>query len=285
MRRFKIDEETAKTRLDVFCANKLPNLSRAFVQRLIDEGKILVNKAPEKPGYKLREGDKITIDFEEQELDKIPDIEMPILYEDENVLVVNKPVGVISHARGRYWNEPSVASFIRQKTGLEGERAGIVHRLDRVTSGVMICSKNSETLSYLQKQFSVRKVRKTYVAIVKGTPEPKAAIIDMPIERNPKKPQAFRVGKGGRPSITHYEVTKSNDEYSMLVLKPETGRTHQLRVHLAKLGFPIVGDILYEGPEADRLYLHAEQLEITLPGGKRITLTAKLPPEFAKMVA
>lgn len=258
----------------------LPMLSRAYVHVLIAGKRILLNGAQQKPGYKLREGDVITTDFDESEIDQIADIELPILYEDENVLVINKPEGVISHSRGRYWNEPSVASFVRQKTGQEGERSGIVHRLDRATSGVMICAKNSETLSFLQKQFSERKVHKTYIAIVKGTMKLPEAIIDMPIERNPKAPSTFRVGPNGKPSQTKYTVIESRAGYDVVKLQPITGRTHQLRVHLTYQKHPIVGDVLYSGEPADRLFLHAFSLEITLPGDKRRVFEAPLPKAF-----
>ena len=163
---------------------------------------------------------------------------------------------------------------------MDGERAGIVHRLDRATSGVMICAKTPEALSWLQKQFSERKVKKTYVAVVKGALSEPEAVIDMPIERNPRKPQTFRVGANGKPSVTAYKVLKTGNGYSLLELKPTTGRTHQLRVHLHKLGHPIVGDELYDGPEAERLFLHATSLEITLPDKQRKTFEAPAPLSF-----
>ncbi len=280
MRKVVIKEETAGKRLDVFATELLSSLSRAYVARLIDEGQILVNKAAAKPGYRLRAGDKVLINFDQNDLELIPDIDLPIIYEDSDVIVINKPVGIISHSRGRYWNEPSVASFVRQKTGQEGERAGIVHRLDRATSGVMICTKNQAAMKWLQAQFSKRKVKKNYIAIVSGHLEPNEAIIDMPIERNPKAPAKFRVGSNGKPSLTTYRVTGSIQEFDVVELEPQTGRTHQLRVHLTGQDHPIVGDTLYNGLEASRLMLHAKKLEITLPNGKRHGFEAPLPPEF-----
>jgi 23S rRNA pseudouridine1911/1915/1917 synthase len=279
-----VDEETKGKRLDVTALSLLPTLSRAFVQRLIDERRITVNGQQEKSGYRLRSTDKITIDFELEDIEKIEDIELPILYQDDDIVVINKPVGVISHSRGRYWYEPSVASFLRQITSQEGDRAGIVHRLDRATSGVMICAKNSETLSFLQKQFSTRNVKKMYTAIVTGKMDPPEAVIDMPIERNPKEPATFRVGSNGKPAQTHYKVIKSTDTYSLLELRPVTGRTHQLRVHLKHVKHSIVGDRLYGGKEAPRLFLHATSLEITLPGGERKVFSADLPKEFNELL-
>src|SRR5690606_10565397 len=130
-------------------------------------------------------------------------------------------------------------------------------------------AKNSETLSLLQKQFSKRNVKKTYLAIVSGHLKLPEAIIDMPIERNPKAPSTFRIGSNGKPSQTKYFVIENRDDYDVVRLEPITGRTHQLRVHLAHQGHPIVGDMLYKGEAADRLYLHALSLEITLPEGER----------------
>jgi RluA family pseudouridine synthase len=193
---------------------------------------------------------------------------------------------VLTHALGKHGNEPSVASFLRHKvSGIAGERAGIVHRLDRATSGVIIGAKNPRALSFLQKQFSQRKVKKTYTAVVEGQPQPSEAIIDMPIERNPKAPATFRTGQNGKPAVTHYQVLQTGAKHSLLELKPETGRTHQLRVHLAKIGHPIVGDPLYgHGAYGDRLFLHAQQLELTLPGGQRRTFTSPLPAIFKEQL-
>lgn len=284
MKQLTVTADQAPKRLDVFAAEHFPSLSRAFVQRLCGDGKILVNGAQEKHGYRLRAGDKVAIDFKLSEIEEIADIDLPIIYQDDNILVVNKPDGVISHARGKYWNEPSVASFVRQVTGQPGERAGIVHRLDRATSGVMICAKNQQTLSWLQKQFSQRNVKKSYIAVISGHIQPEEAIIEMPIERNPKAPATFRVGSNGKAARTTYKVIGASEKYEMLELLPLTGRTHQLRVHLAHQHHPIVGDTLYGGEQADRLLLHAKSLEITLPGGERKVFTAPLPTIFRAYV-
>lgn len=281
-----ISEDQIGQRLDVFVAAQLPQLSRAFVQKLCDEGRVTVNREVDKPGRKLREGDVIEVDYDESEFGRVEAIDLPVLYEDDDCVVINKPTGVLTHALGVHGNEASVASFLRSKvSGLDGDRAGIVHRLDRATSGVIIGAKNQRALSLLQKQFSLRKAKKTYAAVVEGNPEPKEAIIDMPIERNPKAPATFRVGPNGKQSKTHYKVLMAGEKYSLLELKPETGRTHQLRVHLTKIGHPIVGDPLYGGSRhGNRLFLHALSLEITLPSGERKTFTAPLPEEFSQQI-
>lgn len=272
-----------KQRLDHYLAEKYPEISRAFLQKLCNSEQVLVNSEPQKSGFKLKPEDSVKVLYDMDSIDKIEDIKLPVIYEDGNVVVINKPVGVISHARGRYWNEPSVASFIRQITKQPGERAGIVHRLDRATSGVMICAKDAKTFAYLQKQFADRKVKKNYIAIIKGQLSPTEAIIDMPIERNPKAPSTFRVGSNGKPSQTFYKVVQTG-AFSKIELTPLTGRTHQLRVHLKHQGHPIVGDILYEGDKADRLFLHAHKLTLKLPNDKTQTFTAPLPKEFKEIL-
>lgn len=259
------NEAEVAMRADILLANAYPEYSRAALAKLFEKGAITQEDKSLKPGEKLQPGEvfQAIIDTLERPAESI---DLPILYEDDNVIVINKPVGVISHARGRYWDEASVASFVRDKVaGMDGERAGIVHRLDRATSGVMICAKNSATLSMLQKQFSQRMTKKSYYAVVHGTPEQANAIIEVPLGRNPNKPQTFRPDAQGKSASSEYKVIKSNDEYALLELTPATGRTHQLRVHLQYIKHPIVGDELYGEAKADRLYLHAHSLEITIP--------------------
>jgi 23S rRNA pseudouridine1911/1915/1917 synthase len=283
----RIDSEHARKRLDQYVAEQLPSLSRAYIKKLIEQDLILANGEEGKPGYKLREGDTVTINYSEVSADKVDDIDLPVLYEDADCVVINKPAGILTHALGKHGTEASVASFLRSKvSGLEGDRAGIVHRLDRATSGVICGAKNQAALSWLQKQFAQRKTKKTYVAVVEGHLKQPEAVINMPIERNPKAPATFRVGPNGKAAVTHYKVLQEGEHYSLVELTPETGRTHQLRVHLAKLGHPIAGDPLYgQGTYGDELYLHALKLEITLPSRERKTFEAPLPASFAKKVA
>jgi 23S rRNA pseudouridine1911/1915/1917 synthase len=281
-----VDEIQANSRLDVVVAAAMPKLSRAYIQKLCEQGRVTVNGEAEKPGRKVRVGEIITIDYDETKEAIAPSIDLPILYEDKDCIVINKPAGILTHALGKHGNEPSVASFLRDKvSGLEGDRAGIVHRLDRATSGVIIGAKNQSALSWLQKQFATRKVHKTYAAVVKGALKEPAALIDMPIERNPKAPATFRVGINGKAAQTRYEVLAHSGRFSLIELKPETGRTHQLRVHLAHIGHPIVGDPLYgTGKYTDRLFLHAHKLEITLLDRTRHTFEAPVPKEFQEKV-
>lgn len=282
-------------RLDQKVIELLPNLSRSFASKLIEQGKVRVNgEFVDKAGYKLRESDLVTVDYTEADEPEIPKIKLPVLYEDDDCVVINKPVGVLTHSKGAFNPEATVATWLRERL-TSGEwqtvsdtsgnaRAGIVHRLDRATSGVMICAKNQAALSKLQKQFSQRKAKKTYMAIISGHLPNEHAIIDMPIERNPKRPQTFRVGANGKPAQTEYRVKQVSAAYSLIELLPTTGRTHQLRVHLSHLGHPIVGDDLYGGMPGERLFLHALSLEITLPNRERAVFTAPLPAIFKKVM-
>ncbi len=272
-------------RLDQYVVRQRPDLSRTFATRLIQDGNVLVNGEPQlKAGYKLRPSDKITINFDEIKTVVFPEINLPVIYEDKNCVVINKPAGLLTHSKGTFNPEATVSTWLRSRMKApKGERAGIVHRLDRATSGVMICAKTPEALGWLQKQFSERKAKKTYIAVVTGTPKAPRAIIDMPIERNPKKPQTFRVGSNGKSAITEYKMLKSGDKMSLLELRPTTGRTHQLRVHLQHLGHPILGDDLYGGQPAQRLFLHAKELEITLPNRRRQVFKVPPPDEFKRL--
>ncbi len=275
-------------RLDQKVIDLIPELSRSFATKLVEQGRVHVNDVPQfKAGYKLRTADVVVVDYDVKELDLIPDIDLEVIYEDDDCVVIYKPIGVLTHSKGAFNPEATVATWLRDRLkDLEGSRAGIVHRLDRATSGVMICAKTPEALSWLQKQFAQRRTKKTYLAVIQGTMIPDTAVIDMPIERNPKAPATFRVGQQGKFAKTTYRTIKSNDTYSLLELKPETGRTHQLRVHLAHQKHPIIGDTIYEGESADRLYLHAAELEITIPKGhERKVFSAAAPQSFEDIVS
>jgi 23S rRNA pseudouridine1911/1915/1917 synthase len=276
----KISEDDGVVRVDKYLALKFPEYSRAALAKLFTLNLIKLNGEPVQPGHKLRPGN--TIEYDLGPLQEKPEvIQLPIIYEDNDVIVIDKPAGIISHARGKFWQEASVASFIRDRiSGMDGERGGIVHRLDRATSGVMICAKNEDTLKFLQKQFHDRKVKKTYIALTKLKPKVEEAIIDAPIGRNLKDPKKFHVTSDGKKATTHYKVIKSLSNKYMIELSPSTGRTHQLRIHLAYINCPIIGDELYGGEVAPRLLLHAKSIEITLPSGKQKIFTSKLPKEF-----
>lgn len=281
----KITNQNEKAqRADVLLAQANPAYSRASLAKLFELGKITRDEKVFRAGDKIQPGFSFNADLT---LLTTPAeaIDLPIIFEDANVIVIDKPIGVISHARGKYWDEASVASFVRDKVaGLTGERAGIVHRLDRATSGVMICAKNPETMSFLQAQFSKRNVKKTYTAVAGGIVDPPKALIDVPLGRNPNNPKTFMPDANGRTANTNYEVVKQGKKTALVRLMPKTGRTHQIRVHMQYIKHPIVGDELYKGKKADRLYLHATQLEITLPGGGRKVFNSPVPKDFTAQV-
>lgn len=273
-------------RLDAFVASKFDTINRTLAGKLCSSNKVTVNGTVQKSSYKIKPKDAVCVNFEMSEEYADQEHDIKILYQDNEVIVVDKPVGMLSHSKGAYNAEQTVASFIKDYLeGFEGsERDGIVHRLDRTTSGVMICAKTPDAQKWLQKQFSTRKVSKKYVAIVGAPLDPDEALIDMPIGRNPKKPTTFCVTKSGKEAQTHYRVQASNEKYVRVLLEPKTGRTHQLRVHLAHLKHPIVGDVLYGGEEHDRVMLHAQQLELMLPDKSKKTFSSKLPAEFDTIV-
>lgn len=273
-------------RLDNALLERYPNLSRSLLQKLIKNGYVTVNNAVvTKTGAHINGTENIELNTATLNQD-IADIQLDVIYEDENCVVVNKPAGVLTHSKGAFNPEPTVASWLKKRDNYafpaDSDRGGIVHRLDRATSGVIICAKNKSTLGMLQKQFQLRKTKKLYIARVVGTPKPDHAIIDLPLERNPKKPQTFRVGSNGKEAQTEYKVTKELKGQSIVELRPKTGRTHQLRVHMQYVKHPIVGDPLYGGPKASRLYLHAKELEITIPGGIRKNFVVETPDNFYK---
>ncbi len=277
---FKVTSD--KKRLDVELSSRYPDNSRSTWQKYIKAGYVSVNdKVVTSPKFDVTESDSIAINIPEK-----PDYskdELPIVYIDDNVIVINKPCGVLSHSKGVLNEEFTVADFFKRYTtyNIDSNRAGIVHRLDRDTSGIMIGARNEETAVMLQKQFADRKTKKTYFAIVFGRPKLDKANIDVPISRNPSAPSTFKVNVNGKQALTQYSVVANENNLSLVKLQPQTGRTHQLRVHMKYINTPIVGDKVY-GKASDRLYLHATSLEITIPNGDRRTFVASLPADFIK---
>lgn len=283
MNQIKITEENVGERLDIFMQSQFPQYSRSTIQKLLKSENILVNKLPSRSSYKLREGDKLKLS--EPDSDFTKDLDLKVLYEDDDCVVIDKPEGILSHSKGAINMEPTVASWLESRIkDIPGDRAGIVHRLDRGTSGVMICAKTNKAQLFLQKQFSERKVKKVYLAVINGSMDPLEAIIDMPIQRNPNRPSRFKVSVNGKSAVTHYKQLRSKGKFSLVEMTPQTGRTHQLRVHLAQMKHPIIGDLFYEGEEADRLYLHAETLEIQLPSKEKKIFTSPPSKEFLSKV-
>lgn len=271
------EEEAApeKVRLDVLAKEFYKSYNRSTLQKFIESGFMSVDgEVVLKPSATFQRG--VKLDLKVPEVMKNADLVPEVIYEDDNVLVVNKPSGLLSEAKGEYCPERTLADF-----GL------VCHRLDRDTSGVMILAKSEEVQKFLKKQFQARTVHKKYYAVVGGGPlKLDEARIDLPMIRNMKRPTTFLVDANGKEAETFYRVLKKSEDglRSLVELRPTTGRTHQLRVHMKYLGHPIVGDMVYEGEPADRLYLHAGELEITLPGGVRKVFTAPVPREFSNVL-
>jgi len=273
----------SKKRLDLELSSRYPDTSRSTIQKYIKLGLVKVNgEVQTSTKYEVDDVADIAISFPEKQ--DFSSEELPIIYLDDNVIVVNKPVGVLTHSKGELSDEFTVADFFRRYSSYHADtnRPGIVHRLDRDTSGIIIGARNAETAELLVKQFADRKAKKTYLAVLAGHPKAGKATIDLPIGRNPKTPSTFRVDAGGKSAQTNYDVLDQTDNYSLVQLAPKTGRTHQLRVHMSYIGTPILGDRVY-GIAADRLYLHAYSLEITIPGGKRETFVAPVPTDFTTL--
>ena len=272
-----------KVRLDIYLSTKFDTtISRSLWQKYIKAGYVSVNnKVVTTPKFEVDETDEIALNLPEKEQ---ADVDLPILYEDDDVIVVNKPSGLLTHAKGGLSDEPTVAEIIRPKTSFatDTDRPGIVHRLDRDTSGLLIIAKNPESAAHLQRQFAERTAKKTYIAITDSKPKLNAAKIDLPIGRNPSAPSTFRIDPNGKPAQTTYHVLTENDTQSLVELKPTTGRTHQLRVHLAHLNAPILGDRVYGKSSDCRMMLHAQKLDITLPSGERKVFEAAIPDEFKR---
>jgi len=265
-------EIPVKQRLDHLMMGIYRSYNRSTLQKFIESGFVKVDgKVVLKPNAKFPEG--VKIDLQVPAKLKNSDVEPRVIYEDDNVLVVEKPAGLLSEAKGEYCPERTLADF-----GL------ICHRLDRDTSGVMILAKTPEVQKFLKRQFQDRKVHKTYYAVVEGVLKLPEARIDLPMLRNKKRPTTFLVDPNGKEAETFYKVLKTDGKRSLVELKPTSGRTHQLRVHMRYLGHPIVGDRVYGDGKGERLYLHAGELEITLPGGKRTIFKSKLPKEFENVV-
>lgn len=267
-------DETPRKRFDMLLLEQYPEYSRATIQKMIKCGYASLNgEVIKKANFLIDDNGEASVELNAPKSEQTD--RPPVLYEDENMIVFNKPAGMLSIKKGAYLAEPAIDDF--------GEP---VHRLDRDTSGIIVVAKNPEAKAKLQKQFSERKAHKSYYAVVVGHPTPEHAVISVPLTRDLKKPTTFIADANGREAVTEYKVIASNDKYSLVELKPRTGRTHQLRIHMAHIRTPILGDPVYnpKSPKANRMYLHATSLEITTPDGKRMTFTAPMPESFRDAV-
>ena len=289
-----------KMRLDSYIAKEDKNLSRSMIQKLLEEKKITVNGNNIKPSYKVQHGDKIQIEIEAPKEIKLEaeDIPIEIIYEDEDIIVVNKPKGLVVHPANGNPDGTLVNAIMAickdTLSGIGGElRPGIVHRLDKDTSGLIIVAKNDKAHIRMSEQIKDRKVKKTYIALVRGIIAENEATINMPIGRSTRDRKKMTVDKNGKEAITHFKVldryTTSKANYTLLEVEIETGRTHQIRVHMAEIGHPVIGDMVYSNGKNEfgiqGQCLHAQKLEFNHPiNGKRMKLEAPMPEYFNKII-
>ena len=295
-REYKVDKEFAGIRLDKAISDKDNNLSRAMVQKLLDDGKILVNGKKAKASYKLNINDIVEIEkVEAKEVDIKPeDIPLDIIYEDNDILIVNKQKGLVVHP-GNGNPDGTLVNAIMARckdslSGIGGEiRPGIVHRIDKDTSGLLIVAKNDLAHINVSEQIKNHEVKKTYIALVRGIIKENNATIDMPIDRNKNDRVKMAVSKTGKNAITHFKVLQRYNGYTLLEVNIETGRTHQIRVHMAQIGYPLVGDSVYSNGKnpfgVEGQMLHSAKLEFIHPITKKeIKAEAPLPAYFEEVL-
>ena len=291
-----LEAEGSGERLDVFVARRCPGLSRSFVQRLIREGGVTVGGRPGRAGQRLEQGDRVVVRMpaEAPEPLRPEPIPLTILYEDADLLVVDKPAGLTVHPAAGVRRGTLAAALLAYRPELAGvggpERPGIVHRLDRDTSGLLVVAKNEAARAALVRQWKEQQVEKGYLALVHGRLEPLQGVIDAPVGRDQRHRQRMAVVEGGRAARTAYRVQRylqggpsDRDVYSLVEVTPSTGRTHQIRVHFAALGHPLVGDRVYGRPSAvlGRQFLHAHRLAFRHPvDGRLLEFESPLPDDL-----
>jgi 23S rRNA pseudouridine1911/1915/1917 synthase len=281
--------EQPASRLDKYLLPQFPDLSRARLQKLIEDGHIRVNDMVVKPGHPVKPGDIVSITLPHEEITTpLPQsIPLEIVYEDKDIVVINKPAGLTVHPAPGHRENTLVNAILAKYPDMvsfnDSERPGIVHRLDKDTSGLMVIARNKKAQDDLINKFKQHEVNKGYITLVKGKLEPENGVIDAPIGRHPVHRQRMAVVEGGREAKTSYRVIKYIGSYTLLEVILQTGRTHQIRVHLAAIGFPVVGDNIYgvKSPYLKRQFLHAYKLGFNLPGsGEYREFNAELPGDL-----
>ena len=283
-------------RLDKVLVSELKDRSREFIMRLIDEGEVLVNDKKVKNSYRVKENDEITINIPEaKNLDATPqDIPLDIVYEDDDIIVINKPRDLVVHPSNGHEDGTLVNALLAHCTNLSGingvKRPGIVHRIDKDTTGLLVVAKNDYAHEFLAKQLEDHTLHREYIALVKGVIKEEDGKIIAPIGRDKYNRQKMAVDvKNGKPAVTHFHVLKRFNQYTLISCVLETGRTHQIRVHMNYIGYPIEGDPVY-GPKSHLLFdkgqlLHAEKLILIHPKTKKkMTFTAPLPKDFQDVI-
>jgi 23S rRNA pseudouridine1911/1915/1917 synthase len=293
---FEVSPEDEAKRLDIFIKEKLPQLSRSRIQTLIKENYVLVNFKPSKASYKIKRGEKIKIFIPpDREIEIQPrDIPFEIIYEDEDIAVINKPSGIVVHPAPGHYDDTLVHGLIlklKNLSGIGGKiRPGIVHRLDKDTSGIMLVAKNDFAHKRLVEAFKERLIEKNYIALVYGRLTQKKGKIETFIGRHPIARKKMAVLKEGKLAITFYEVLEIFNKASLVLAKPVTGRTHQIRVQFSYIGHPILGDPIYGGlkhdlPKPPRLMLHAYEIVFKHPRtNEEMKFRVPIPEEFQSYI-
>jgi 23S rRNA pseudouridine1911/1915/1917 synthase len=285
------------TRLDVFLADRLPGLSRTQVRKVIDGGGARVGTFKRKAGYKLKTGDRVVVDYEPPapEGGLLPeDIPLKVIYKDADVIVIDKPSGLVVHPGAGHASGTLANALIHHfpEVALVGseDRPGIVHRLDRDTSGVMVVARTPRAYDSLVRQFKTRVVWKTYLGLAWGRISASEGKLSWPLGRHPKQGNKISIlARSPKKAETFFQVLRTFQDTTLLEIRPITGRTHQIRVHLAEAGHPIVGDRIYgprkEPREFPRLFLHAQTLSFIHPAtGERLTFASPLPPDLEAVI-
>jgi 23S rRNA pseudouridine1911/1915/1917 synthase len=295
MKTLELTADRGGERLDTFIARRCRELSRSHARRLIDEGLVSVDGRQPKPSERVTAGESVTVTIPPPEtMDLAPEaIPLTIIYQDGDIIVLDKPAGLTVHPAPGHPSGTLVNALLAACPDLRGIagtlRPGIVHRLDKDTSGLMVVAKNDRAQQALQRQLKERDVHKTYLALVQGVPEPREGMIEAPIGRHPKNRKKMAVVAGGREATTRYRVRDEigGRKYSLLEVEPVTGRTHQIRVHMAAIGHPVVGDSVY-GRRSDvisRQALHAWRLAFAMPLGGRAVEFESPPPADMRAAA
>jgi 23S rRNA pseudouridine1911/1915/1917 synthase len=286
---FHLTASDAGTRLDKYLCERYVELSRGKAHRLIDEGRVAVNNRPARASLILRVGDEITIEFPPPTLNipKPEKVPLHIVYEDSDLLVVDKPAGIAVHSSPGHSDHALIHDLITLYPDInnigDSQRPGIVHRLDKDTSGLMVVARSEVVQQSLQRQFKERSVVKRYTVLVRGHLSPEQGIIESQIGRSPRNRKRMAVVSMGKEARTLYRVVSYYDEYTLLEVTPETGRTHQIRVHLSAIGHPLIGDVLYGGKSAllKRQFVHAHLLGFILPATREyVEFRSELPSDL-----
>lgn len=292
----KVDQINEKQRLDAFLANTELEISRSMAQKLIKNNQVFVNGKIEKESYKVKKNDVVVVRIEEPKESSLKEQEIPldIIYEDDDIIVVNKEKGMVVHPGNGNPDGTLVNAILHHckgsLSGIGGElRPGIVHRIDKDTSGLLIVAKNDKAHIAMAEEIKNHEVTKIYTTLVRGVVAENQATINMPIGRSPKERTKMAVVKDGKEAVTHFEVLKRYSKYTLLRVKIDTGRTHQIRVHLAQIGYPVIGDEVYSNGKNEfgvhGQMLHSTVLEFEHPiTGKEMHLEAPLPKYFSDIL-